>query len=457
MKLLKFTAFSAASIAYLIAPTQHANAAMGNIGSTYGVLPADIATAQALSLFNPQVSSVYYNPANLVRKPGGELTTGLLHAEHEIKLKSLGGSDPANRTGSNVIENSPSQHVLLGMKTDLTSLTQFEHPVYLGMMLGVEKYGKEMLAFDSHTGNDGQSFEYGRQPLFLVLGGGTNIWRGIDAGFSARIALHSAATLNASSSLSGATTQEQMSVSAKPVISPIVGVNIDWGKTLCAESTDGCFLDKFQTAISYRALSNTKTTVNSNITIPGTVPSPGVALAVTTLDSYQPDILSVGMMYGSEKDYLIGVTLEMQQWSKLEDELAKDTIKDQAITTSNGQLTFRNTVTPRVGGEYWFNKNLMLSAGVAFSKSPLDSNSSLNVNYLDSDKLIMAVGLSFDYDEVKFLSKPVRLDVGYQHHELKERKFDLYSSSSPSYPQPYERVATSGSVDVFSASVTLKF
>src|SRR5690554_532150 len=99
MKLLKFTAFSAASIAYLIAPTQHANAAMGNIGSTYGVLPTDIATAQALSLFNPQVSSVYYNPANLVRKPGGELTTGLLHAEHEIKLKSLGGSDPANRTG----------------------------------------------------------------------------------------------------------------------------------------------------------------------------------------------------------------------------------------------------------------------------------------------------------------------------------------------------------------------
>src|SRR5690554_7427454 len=92
-----------------------------------------------------------------------------------------------------------------------------------------------------------------------------------------------------------------MSVSAKPEISPIVGVNIDWGKTLCAESTDGCFLDNFQTAISYRALSNTKTTVNSNITIPGTVPSPGVALAVTTLDSYQPDILSVGMMYGSER------------------------------------------------------------------------------------------------------------------------------------------------------------
>lgn len=457
MKIIKTFALASASVAFVAVPTQNAYAAMGNIGSTYGLLPTDIATAQSLSIFNPQISSVYYNPANLVRSTGGELTTGLLHAEHEIKLDSLGGSDPVNRTGGNVIENSPSQHVLLGMKTDLTSLTQFNHPVYLGMMLGVEKYGKEMLAFDSKTGSEGQSFEYGRQPLFLVLGGGTNIWRGIDAGFSARIALHSAATLNASSNLSGATTNEEMSVSAKPVISPIFGINIDWGETLCATSENGCMFDKLHTAISYRAFSNTKTTVSSGITIPGTVPSPGVSLAVTTLDSYQPDIVSLGVMYGSEKDYLIGVTLEMQQWSKLEAELEQDSVKDQAITSSNGTLKFRDTITPRVGGEYWFNKSLMFSAGVALSQTPLDSDSSLNVNYLDNDKLIIGAGLSFDYDQVRFLSRPVRMDVGYQRHVLKKKEFDFYSSSSPSYPQPYERVATKGSVDVISASVTLKF
>ena len=71
------------------------------------------------------------------------------------------------------------------MKTDLTSLTKYDHPLYLGFMLGVEKYGEEMLAFESQTSREGQYFEYGRQPLFLNLGGATTLWRGIDIGASA--------------------------------------------------------------------------------------------------------------------------------------------------------------------------------------------------------------------------------------------------------------------------------
>jgi len=147
-------------------------ASMGNIGTTYGVLPSDIASAQALSLFNDQVSATYYNPAALAKDPRGELTTGLMHAEHELRAKSLGGADAPIRNGD-VLQDSPSQQILLGMKTDLTSLTQYNHPIYFGLMLGVEKYGEEMLAFDSSTSQQGQYFEYGRQPLFLNLGGAT--------------------------------------------------------------------------------------------------------------------------------------------------------------------------------------------------------------------------------------------------------------------------------------------
>ena len=68
-------------------------ASMGNIGTTYGVLPSDIASAQALSLFNDQVSATYYNPAALAKDPRGELTAGLMHAEHELRASSLGGAD----------------------------------------------------------------------------------------------------------------------------------------------------------------------------------------------------------------------------------------------------------------------------------------------------------------------------------------------------------------------------
>jgi hypothetical protein len=52
-------------------------AAMGNTASTYGLLPTDVGTAQALSMFNTQASALYYNPAYLTQDPRGELTVGL--------------------------------------------------------------------------------------------------------------------------------------------------------------------------------------------------------------------------------------------------------------------------------------------------------------------------------------------------------------------------------------------
>jgi hypothetical protein len=142
----------------------NASASMGNLGTTYGVMPIDVATAQSLSMFNDQVSATYYNPASLTKDTRGELTTGILHAEQELR------SANPNANGD-VLANSPSQHVLIGMKTNLGSLTRFKHPIYLGFIAGVEKYGKEMLAFNSQTSENGQFLQYGKEPLFLNVGG----------------------------------------------------------------------------------------------------------------------------------------------------------------------------------------------------------------------------------------------------------------------------------------------
>ena len=96
--------------------TMNASASMGNLGTTYGVMPIDVATAQSLSMFNDQVSATYYNPASLTKDTRGELTTGILHAEQELR------SANPNANGD-VLANSPSQHVLIGMKTNLGSLS----------------------------------------------------------------------------------------------------------------------------------------------------------------------------------------------------------------------------------------------------------------------------------------------------------------------------------------------
>ena len=63
----------------------NASASMGNIGTTYGVMPVDVATAQSLSMFNEHVSATYYNPSYLTSDERGELTGGILHAEQELR------------------------------------------------------------------------------------------------------------------------------------------------------------------------------------------------------------------------------------------------------------------------------------------------------------------------------------------------------------------------------------
>src|SRR5699024_1944710 len=98
--------------------------AMGNIATAYGLLPSDGDTAQAISMFNAQVSAVYYNPAYLAQDSRGERTTGLLHADHDLRGKSVGGDAPLLNRKSDTILNKPSQHLLLGMKTNLSSLTK---------------------------------------------------------------------------------------------------------------------------------------------------------------------------------------------------------------------------------------------------------------------------------------------------------------------------------------------
>jgi len=120
-------------------------------------------------------------------------------------------------------------------------------------------------------------------------------------------------------------------------------------------------------------------------------------------------------------------------------------------------LKFKDIVVPRLGGEFHLDNTYMVTGGVAFSESPLDSDGSLEVNYLDTDKWILGLGLTAQYKSVPVLAFPVRLDLAYQYQKLETRTFDLYDRRSPSFPQPYESVDAEGDVHVFSGSITLKF
>lgn len=424
------------SSALLLAPAISL-ANMGNIGTTYGVLPTDVASAQALSMFNTQVSSVYYNPAYLTHDLRGELTAGLMHVEHDLQADS-------QNYGSYDVQDSPSQQILLGLKTDLSDITEFGQPIALGIMLGTEKYGKEMLAFTSTTAPYGQYFNYGRQPLFLNVGIGTKIWRGLDVGAAMRITLKSEATLVANTDLAGNTDYEGLEVNAKPSIRPILSVNMDWGQSFCPDGD--CWYNGLESAFAYRGHSDSTVSVKANTIIPGTIPNPGLFLNIATVDSYQPNIYALGTQLKRDR-WRVGITVEMQEWSDLQGRLKHDTVKQDS------GLKFKDIVIPRIGAEYQLTPMLGITGGIAYEESPLDSRENPDVNYLDADRTIFGLGLTSTFDHVYGMRYPVRVDLGYQYHLLEKTKFHMLSNQTGND----DYVKTKGDVNVFGGSISMKF
>ncbi len=418
------------------------SASMGNLGTTYGVMPVDVATAQSLSMFNEQVSATYYNPSYLTSDERGELTGGILHAEQELR------SSRSDADGD-IVSDSPSQHVLIGMKTNLASLTRFKHPIYLGFIAGVEKYGKEMLAFSSETSETGQYLQYGKEPLFLNVGGATPLWRGISAGFSVRVTLEAAAQLDAVSTLGGETSRERLAVNAEPSLKSILGTTIKWGETLCPDSS--CFLDGWESALTYRTKSSASTAVDSNIIVTQTIPDPGLSLAVATIDSFQPETIGIGTQYKGD-GWRVGGSIEQQNWSELEDEFAGDTIKDQEDVSAGNRIGFDDTLVPRIGAEYQLSRNFALRGGLAYEESPLKTTRNPELNYLDTDKIVAGLGISATYERTRLLAHPVRLDIGYQYQQLQDRDFTIVD-----YDGNEQQATADGDIHVISGSITLKF
>ncbi|MDX1553445.1 MAG: alkane uptake protein AupA [Marinobacter sp.] len=420
----------------------NAHASMGNLGTTYGVMPVDVATAQSLSMFNDQVSATYYNPSYLTSDERGELTGGILHAEQELR------SSRSDADGD-IVSDSPSQHVLIGMKTNLASLTRFKHPIYLGFIAGVEKYGKEMLAFSSETSETGQYLQYGKEPLFLNIGGATPLWRGISGGFSVRVTLEAAAQLDAVSTLGGETSRERLAVNAEPSLKSILGTTIKWGDTFCPDSS--CFLDGWESALTYRTKSSASTSVDSNIIVTQTIPDPGLSLAVATIDSFQPETIAIGTQYKGD-GWRVGGSIEQQNWSELEDEFARDSIKDQEDVSAGNRIGFDDTLVPRIGAEYQLSRNFALRGGLAYEESPLKTTRNPELNYLDTDKIVAGLGISATYERTRLLAYPVRLDIGYQYQQLQKRDFTIVD-----FDGNEQEATADGDIHVISGSITLKF
>ncbi len=433
-------------------------ASMGHVASNFGLLPQDVASAQSLSMFSNQPSAVYYNPAYLARDKSGAMTAAFLFTDQELKAKGWGTPDKV--VENDVIEDHSNYNFLLGFKTNLSTMLASDRPLVLGFMLGAERTGEKLLAFNSTTSQTAQSLRYGQQSLFLSLGAGLNVVPGFDVGASTRITLAADANLRAYTDVAGNTQYETLQVSAKPSIQPILSGTLDWGRLVCP-GRRGCWLTGIETAASWRHASKFTANVDALAAVPNLVAAPGLPLKLATLDSYQPETWSAAMQYNLYK-LRVSAGVDYQLWSALNSELNNDTVKDDS------GLKFEDVVVPRIGAEYRVDNTLSFIGGVSYEKSPLVSKESRDVNYVDNDRIVFGLGMSYLIEQPLFLAQPVRFDIGYQYHWLQERDFRLSTTRNTGNQSGQqnpncdagtrcEDVTAEGDVHVINASVNLKF
>lgn len=409
-----------------------AQASLGNLGSTFGLTPVDIASAQSFSLFNSQSSAAYYNPSALSATDQGEMYLGLLSATPDI-------------TAGDKSFDEATQPLVAGMNVNVTSLFNFSYPIYFGLIAGIENYGTEMMAFKSETSVDGQLSNYGEKPLFVAASGSAQILPGFHIGAGAQVSLHANAAMGLETELDGsAAGNETVAVAAEPVITPIAGVTLDLGRMICGYDRS-CAGNGISFAAAYRGESYGQAVIVAGASIPTVVAD--LPINLTTYDAYQPDIISAGVKVKAGV-LSLALSAEQQNWSDLNELMLEDTVKDQA------NVGFEDIIIPRVGVELNFNDSLKIMAGGSYEESPLDpEKATVNVNYLSADKLVMGAGISYHHKGTGLTAYPWQVDLAYQLQVLNPTDHIISHEDSASD----STVELEGTISTISLSFATKF
>ncbi len=453
--------YRAVAAAHFLLAGVNAQAGMGTVANTFGLLPGDVGSSQASSLFSEEASAAYYNPAALAQTELTQFTPGYLYVSPELRLHSRGGSNPPTRTGS-VLSDEKNNQVVIGLKLYLNNISPQDHNISWGLVMAVEDDGKTMLNIEDETSQEGQFMQYGEKPIFVSSSVGAEIRDGWFIGAGSRMNVHGTAPAYVESTLDGQTSHEIVNVQGSTTFSALVGTLLDFGKLFCEDKNRALCKPGLKLAAAYRQESFYSLELNAVAVIPGTINPPGVPLNVFALDVYMPSIIALGARYPINDKWFMDFTYELQRWSDLTDKLKSkpglNSIKDQA----NAQ--FQDISVPRFALNYkglkeYFNLNdrddLTLIFGFALEESALKDGLTPDVNWLDNDRTVLSIGTTYTLGHSTFLNNPLSFTAAYQYHMLDDREFQLSNSDAPT--EPFETVNADGEVSIMSFGLNLRF
>ena len=177
----------------------------------------------------------------------------------------------------------------------------------------------------------------------------------------------------------------------------------------------------------------------------GTLTTP---LGVTDIrsDLTLPDQLTLGFRQKVTQDFTVLGGFEWTHW-KLFSRFPVLNTGGVAVTTL--PFDYRNSWFASLGGEYAWNQNLTVRAGLGFEKSPI-TNATRSVRLPDSDRIWTTAGFTYNYNE------KLSLDVSYAHLFAKSGSINVVPGN-PALLGPNFVANTKSHVDIISVGFTYRW
>ncbi|PLW75468.1 OmpP1/FadL family transporter [Cohaesibacter celericrescens] len=183
--------------------------------------------------------------------------------------------------------------------------------------------------------------------------------------------------------------------------------------------------------VGYRSETNLKLSGTQYLTSVGSARTP------ITADLNLPSSITVGLRQDISKRFALLAGFEWSDWSTLKDPI----VINGSLAGTTLHFGYEDGWFASLGGEYAYDDNLMLRAGVGYEKSPIPTEHR-NLRLPDADRVWASLGASYN------VSEKLSVDVGYSHLFIKD---DVQVSGSNGLGSYTGRADSSA--DIISASL----
>ncbi len=407
------------------------------IADTYGLSPKGMGMGNAMTAHVNDWSSVFYNISGLGRT--SHLPEGA--SRHEFfagYLRTMPSTDleiPQRYSGTTYYDTNADEDLdfgsyIIGAALDLNSIYKMPGIISssrfgLALSVGDDLKIAKVNDIEPQTHN---YLRYGKesQQMMLISGLGMGFFGdsiGLGIGIKSSFGGKGKILLEDVQVGTDPQTPRQQTIMELEidVSSWVAGLYIDFGKIV--ESLNGLSF-----GFAYREESGFKLDLNTvSVVEVGGIP---LNLNLSMLDYYQPASFSAGISYQFADRWLIAIDVEYQTWSDYE-------VSTNLSYNYNSMLPELDDIwIPKIGLQYRVNPKTSLYFGYYYQPTFVpDDAVKGEVNWLENNKHVGSIGLSYDTGKWAGLRKPMVLHAGYQFQYLVDRAVEKNTPTTlnPSY------------------------